>query len=103
MCHPCFGNPGLGRRNRFDQRRSFASGQPFAAAEQTLVSFMLSAQTMPRNGFEVLEFERAQALLLAVARDRARQRMRREPFERVSQFGHFPLTPRRDALNCFHT
>ena len=51
----------------------------------------------------MLQLQRGQLLLLPIARDRAGQRVRREPLQRIGKLGHFLFTPRRKTIDAFHS
>ena len=98
---PDFREARLGGRHLSDDGGVRALSQPFAAAQQATVAIAPGAQALAGDGFEVGQFERLQALLFAVARDGARQRMGRKAFEREGKLRHFRLAPGRKALDGF--
>jgi hypothetical protein len=64
-----------------------------------LVANSAGAEALAGDGFESGEFNRLNALLLAVASNGARERMGREPFQRAGDLRHFGFAARRKAFH----
>ena len=93
---------GNGGKNHRVAEVGYDLGDPIAFAQAHAVPFHHRLQARAGNGFQIGNLDQRDALLLAVARDGAGQRMRGEAFERIGQLRHLALAPRRKTLHALH-
>src|SRR6266571_3333697 len=93
------GRDWVGRWRSRIGREGAAIQQPFPATEQNGSAIVSRFESKAGHRFKLLQIERGQLLLFAIARDRAGQRMGGQSFERIHQLGHVALPARRKAFN----
>lgn len=102
VADPDFRNAGGGgRRIGVRTARELAQDE-FAPAKETRLVPKLCAQAKSGDGLEVIERERWQRVLFAIARDSAGERVGGEAFHRARKGSHVLLAARREALDLLH-